>query len=297
MGTTSADAKSIAIESPEGLSACVSMLGAQLTSLSLDGREYLWQADKRWWPRSAPVLFPIVGSLRAGTTSAQGPCPMGRHGVARGELFSVLCADAGAVTLELSANERTLAAYPFRFRLRMTYALAGSTLTQRFEVTNAGDVPLPFTLGAHPAFNVPLCPGETFESYALRFSRPWSASSPTMVDGGLWDFSRRIPLVRDSDELRLSRELFATDTVMLEDVPERRVTLEGPAGHGVRVSFADFPYLGIWSAAGNAPFVAIEPWRGCSTATDEGSRLEDKRQTRTLMPGETDACSLEVTPF
>ena len=287
----------ISISSEAGLEARISTLGAQLTSIAREGREYLWQADARWWPRSAPVLFPIVGSLAPGTTCAQGPCPMGRHGVARGELFCVTREENGSVTLELRANERTLAAYPYRFRLALTYEAHADALTQTFAVTNEGDVPMPFTLGAHPAFNVPLCPGERFEDYALRFARPWSASSPTMVDGGLWDFSRRIPLVRDSDKLALTRDLFATDTVMLEDVPESRVELAGPAGHGVRLSFAGFPYLGIWSAAGNAPFVALEPWRGCSTATDEGTRFEDKRQTRTLAPGETDACSLSIEPF
>ena len=32
--------------------------------LALDGREYLWQADPTFWGKHAPVLFPIVGSLR-----------------------------------------------------------------------------------------------------------------------------------------------------------------------------------------------------------------------------------------
>ena len=66
------------------LSAVVDPMGAQLLSLQLDGREYLWQGDPRFWARRAPVLFPIVGSLRDGRAeSAQGPCVMGRHGIAR----------------------------------------------------------------------------------------------------------------------------------------------------------------------------------------------------------------------
>ncbi len=51
------------ISSPK-LSAAVSSEGAQLMSLVHDGVEYLWQGDERWWPRRAPVLFPIVGALR-----------------------------------------------------------------------------------------------------------------------------------------------------------------------------------------------------------------------------------------
>ena len=66
------------------LSAAIDPMGAQLLSLKLDGHEYLWQGDPRFWARRAPVLFPIVGSLRDGRAeSAQGPCVMGRHGIAR----------------------------------------------------------------------------------------------------------------------------------------------------------------------------------------------------------------------
>lgn len=39
----------------------------------------------------------------------------------------------------------------------MTYAITGeATLTQTFRVTNTGDVDLPFSVGAHPAFNAPV---------------------------------------------------------------------------------------------------------------------------------------------
>ena len=34
------------------------------------------------------------------------------------------------------------------------------------------------------------------------------------------------------------------------------------SGHGVRVEFPGFPYIGVWSAAHDAPFVALEPWLG-----------------------------------
>ena len=40
-----------------GYEATIDSVGAQLMSLRLDGGEYLWQGDKRWWPRRAPVLL------------------------------------------------------------------------------------------------------------------------------------------------------------------------------------------------------------------------------------------------
>lgn len=223
---------------------------------------------------------------------------MGRHGIARDRDFACAHADGHSVTFELSSDERTRAAFPFDFLLRMTYAIEGvSTLRQTFEVVNTGEVELPFTLGGHPAFNVPLCAGERFEDYELCFLRRWTAASPTMVEGGLWDFSRRIPVLADADRLPLSHRLFDVDTLLLEGVPGSAVELVGPQGHGVRVGFEGFPYLGVWSAAADAPFVAVEPWHGCSTALDEPDCFEAKRAVMRLAPGESRGLSFTVEVF
>lgn len=279
------------------LSARAAELGAQLMSLALDDVEYLWQGDPRWWPRRSPVLFPIVGSLRPGTTSAAGSCPMARHGIARTQVHRLVEHGERHLVFELSDTAETRAAYPYRFRLRMGYAIVGeATLEQRFEVTNTGEVPLPYVVGGHPAFALPLGAGVAadaepdptpFAGCELRFARRWSASSPTMGADELLDFSQPIPVLADADRLPLTRELFATDTIVLHDVPERAATLhDNRTGRSVRFDFPGFDYLGLWSALrGQAPFVAVEPWCGCATTTDESARLEDKRGMRQLAPG------------
>lgn len=142
-----------------GLTAAIDSMGAQLTSLALNGNEYLWQGDPAFWGKHAPILFPIVGSLRNNTaTSAAGTCEMPRHGLARiveHKLVEV-SEDGSSVTYEITDTPESLKAFPFHFKLNMTYALTGdATLTQTFAVTNTGDVDLPFSVGGHPAFNVP----------------------------------------------------------------------------------------------------------------------------------------------
>ena len=37
--------------------------GAELSSIIMNGTEYLWQADPAFWGRHSPVLFPIVGRV------------------------------------------------------------------------------------------------------------------------------------------------------------------------------------------------------------------------------------------
>ena len=284
-----------------GYEATIDSKGAQLMSLRLDGGEYLWQGDKRWWPRRAPVLFPIVGCLRNDfATSAQGDVHLKRHGIARLYDHEVVSTAPNAVTFRFDSTDETRAAFPYDFRLEMTYALGERGLTQTFSVTDTGSVPLPFTLGGHPAFNVPV-PGsdEAFDDYELRFAHPWTASTPAISDEGIADFATRTPLLDDSDVLPLSHALIdRVLTITLVDVPDRTVTLVGPqSGHGVELDFEGFDYLGIWTAATDAPFLAIEPWRGCATDVNESDVFEEKRGTTTLLPGETGAYSFTIRPF
>ena len=99
-------------------------------SVTLDGGEYLWQRDERFWPRCAPVLFPIVGNIRADQArSAAGPVSLKRHGIARNYEHAVLSKGQSTVTFELNADEGMLERYPSPFRLRMTYALSDDVRT------------------------------------------------------------------------------------------------------------------------------------------------------------------------
>ena len=318
------------------LSAAVDPMGAQLLSLQLDGCEYLWQGDPRFWARRAPVLFPIVGSLRDGRAeSAQGPCVMVRHGIARNYEHAVVyrAADGSSVTFELRDSAETRAAYPYSFKLNMTYAITGeATLSQTFHVTNTGDATLPFCVGGHPAFNVPMgaslqdagdgegeacgesgethggsdaacvplsvAAAETFEDYVLKFARPWSCTLPVIGNDGLMSWDNALECPQGTDTVALTHASFAHDALMFTDVPDSALTLLGTkSGHGVRVEFPGFPYIGVWSAANDAPFVALEPWSGHTTTHDEDDIFEHKAGMTLLAPGETNERTFSITLF
>lgn len=284
------------------LTATVDSMGAQLMSLTCAGGEYLWQGDPKFWLRRAPVLFPIVGCLKNDEAmSAQGPVCLKRHGIARTREHSIVERSESSVTFQLDSDEATRELYPFDFRLNMTYSTDGTSLAQRFAVTNTGDVDLPFTLGGHPAFNVPMprAEGERFDDYALVFAERWSPEVPVIDERGLHDFGRMTRLMDNDRELPLSHELIERHaTLVFHDVPKNRVTLVGTrSNHGVELEFDGFDYLGVWTASTEAPFLAVEPWHGCATAYDESDRFEDKRSTITLAPGERAELAFTVTPF
>ncbi len=282
------------------LSCAISSAGAQLMSVKLGDTEYLWQRDPKWWPRCAPILFPIVGVLRNGfATSKQGDIHLSRHGVARNLEHEIVEADESHVQYAVKSNEETLKAFPYAWELDMGFAAKDGRLFQTYTVKNPGTVTLPFTFGGHPAFNVPV-PGtdEGFDDYELHFAEPWDIVTAAIDTDGLQDFGHMTRLAH-SDTLPLTHGLFEKHlTLTLHDVPQSTVRLEGKKSHhGVELSFDGFPYLGIWSAEHEAPFVAIEPWVGVATSYDESDVFEEKRGMLFLEPGQELSRTFSIRPF
>lgn len=292
--------------SSNSLTASIDTMGAQLMSLRKGGSEYLWQGDSNWWPRRAPILFPIVGVLKdSKAESAEGTISLSRHGLARLNLFEVVEQSTSSVTLQLKSTEETRKSYPYDFELKLIFSVDGDTLTQTYKVTNPANVVLPFTLGAHPAFNIPI-PGveaTSLDQYHLSFTRSWTSYGPSITDEGLCDYTTPQRLIVDSDTLPLSWELIDREkTITLEDVPDRRIRLAAGTGapseaHGIQMDFEGFDYLGIWSAAPGCPFVALEPWCGIADTVDCDGIFEHKPGIISLEPGQSIAKTLNIKVF
>ncbi|MBS4870833.1 MAG: aldose 1-epimerase family protein [Atopobium sp.] len=292
--------------SSNSLTASIDTMGAQLMSLRKGESEYLWQGDSNWWPRRAPILFPIVGVLKDGEAeSAEGTISLARHGLARLNQFEVVEQSPSSVTLRLKSTEETRKAYPYDFELKLIFSVAGDTLTQTYEITNPANVVLPFTLGAHPAFNIPIPSVEaaSLDQYHLSFTRSWTSYGPSITDEGLCDYTTPQRLIVDSDTLNLSWKLIDREkTITLEDVPDRRITLAANVEassetHGIQMDFEGFDYLGIWSAAPGCPFVALEPWCGIADTVDTDGIFEHKPGIISLEPGQSIAKTLNIKVF
>ena len=76
----------------EALKVTINSFGAELASIwgKATDTEYLWNADAKFWKRTAPVLFPFVGSLKNKEYHYEGKTySMGQHGFARDMEFAV----------------------------------------------------------------------------------------------------------------------------------------------------------------------------------------------------------------
>ena len=272
-----------------GRTARVATHGGELVSYrDENGLEYIWTGDPAYWPGRNPLLFPIVGGLKDGKVHIEGKeVSMNRHGFARTSEFAVAGQGEDWAELELRESGDTLAVYPYPFRLVVRQQLTDTGFTTSVTVTNTGDKPMPFCLGAHTGFRCPLEEGERFEDYELVF--PQRETCPTIpLREGLLDRARAVPCLEDTDTLPLDYRWFdALDTLIFEGLRSRSVTLRSRrSGRGVRVSFDGFPMLAFWTAPGKrAPYLCIEPWHGCAAAWQEGPEFVDKAHCIALAPG------------
>src|SRR4249919_1503343 len=95
--------------SNDQLTVAINEKGAELQSVQLNGLEYLWQADAKYWGKHAPVLFPVVGELRDGKYFFEGrEYKLARHGFARDKIFKAEQTSGTSVTFALQDDAETL---------------------------------------------------------------------------------------------------------------------------------------------------------------------------------------------
>ncbi|KAA8479087.1 galactose mutarotase-like enzyme [Arcticibacter tournemirensis] len=268
----------------EGFVASIDTKGGELHSFfsKTNGLEYLWNGDPEYWPRHTPVLFPIVGGLKDDSFFYNGQeYSLIKHGFARDMDFEVEEVSATAVTLVLKSNDETLKSYPFHFELRHIYQLDDNRITLTYEVKNPSVTEMFFSLGAHPAFKVPLLEGTNYTDYYLEFEKK-ETSSQWKIDGNL--IAEPVPFLNNEDKLPLKHDLFYQDAIVFKDLKSETITIRSDkTPHGLRYHFKGFPYMGIW-AAKDAPFVCIEPWCGIADSVNHDKNLENKEGIIELPP-------------
>lgn len=252
--------------------------GAELFSVfnKSTGLEYMWSGNPAFWGKTSPVLFPIVGTLKEDKFVFDGKSyTLSRHGFARDREFDVNQTANDKVQFILNSDEASLRKYPFSFSLTISYSLVADALHVQYEVENRNNGELYFSLGAHPAFKVPLMSGTTYEDYYLEFNEKETAWRWPISDKGLIE-EHPVVFLDNSSRIDLRRELFYEDAIVLKHLRSRVVSLRATThSHGLDFYFEGFPFIGLW-AARNADFVCIEPWCGIADSVTHNQDLTKK---------------------
>ena len=284
------------------LSIGLTTAGGSFTSIKAQGREYLWQGDPAVWSGQAPICFPICGGLRDGRamTSSGHEVKLARHGFARKQEWELVEQTDTMIALKLESSSRAelLEQYPFPFKIVTRYSLEGKRVHVTYEITNEGTEDMPFFVGGHPAFACPLDEGESYSDYKLRFEAEEAAKLCTAVPStGLIDVENRSANPMQGCDLPLTHELFDFAETIFDVLNSHVVDyVKKDEEKGLRLTFSDMPYLIVWGKP-EGDFVAVEPWGGLSTCSDEDDVFEHKRGCLVAKPGETIARGFSIEIF
>jgi galactose mutarotase-like enzyme len=248
----------------------VNRLGAELCSVRDSvGTEFIWQAEEVW-PKHAPNLFPIVGSLLDHEYIYHGETyALSHHGFARNKDFDLLHQSEHSICLVLQQDEETLKSYPFKFTFLVTYTLNANNLMQTFRIINDDGKNIPVSFGGHPGFNA-----SPIDDFEILFSEEESVKSNQL--SGPYINQNTIEIIQ-KDRISLNDSIFENDALIFQGLSSKEVTLQKKnSTYAVKMDISEFPYLGIWAKPG-APYVCLEPWQGLADFLDHTKSIEQKR--------------------
>lgn len=260
------------------------------------GIQYMWQGNEEHWSGKNPSLFPMVGNTYTQDYEIDGKrYAMKNHGLIRYADLHCIKNDGKQVVMELNSDDHTKKQYPFDFHYEIAYELKDNMLTITYHITNTGDSVMPFSFGLHPGFNCPLCEGESFEDYTMRFS------NPEKMQQLVFDINKKedYKLINvELEEIPCNYDVFEKyATLIYKGAKSAYLTLEGKKGHGVKLSIAGYPYLALWTAKKGAPFVCLEPWYGHADFSEVKEDFYHREGTMLLSPQKTFTTAYTIEVF
>jgi galactose mutarotase-like enzyme len=261
------------------------------------------------WTGKAPILWPAVGRNfpyprggRAPYGAGFGWVLRGRvyaipiHGFARDQIWHIIgqgnCAGSAYLMLGLSSDARTRRMYPFGFTLTTEYRLWRSALyiRQAVHADRANAEAMPFSIGNHITFAIPLLPGD--DPLQTTISTP--AREQVLTDESGRPTGRIVPVSYARPRFLSSFKPLTPISLSGYAPGQEWVRLEDRSGFGILVSHSEdrrpsgtAVLFNLWGDVSQGYF-APEPWVGKqnSLATGDG--------TIALQPGRTFHWMVEV---
>lgn len=271
--------------------------GAELTKIFSKryNKDILWNGNKKYWGRQSPILFPIVGKLVDNETIIEENLySMTQHGFARDMEFEIIDKGDTFISYKLTNNESTLEKYPYSFELIINYTLKDNSINIEWIVKNTDSKDIFFSIGGHPAFNLPLFEQNDFSKYHLEFKKRSDVEKINLNTSFIDD----ITFIGDLKKLQLSPELFKNDALIYTNIDEVSICNNDGSKY-ITLSMQDFPLVGIWTpyyseTNSTAPFLCIEPWYGLADSIHSNKIYKNKKFINKLGKGKIFTTSYSI---
>ncbi len=274
--------------------------GAQLTSIQNKNAaiDYIWKGKE--WPKHAPILFPAIGrSTNDQYLINKTFYPMQQHGFANDCLFDRIEQTPTKIVLRFTENKETLKSYPFQFQFIVTYELIDHQLMISFCVKNTGGQKMTYSLGFHPAFNVPIAAEGTFEDYQLDFKTKDHTLERFEIIKSPYPYrtGKKIRLDEGVKSFPLTRKLFKDGLIILNNRMDSVTLKSTKTAHQINMDCSDFPYFCLWTKEDEAlDFLCLEPFYGLPDIIGQTQELYQKEGNIELEAGseKTLHCSMTL---
>lgn len=290
----------------------VPSMGGELSGLSMrfdgDWHELLYRAldyEKRpGWRGKAPLLWPATGisvikkSGEAGYLLDGLPYDMPFHGFARSSSWQVVgteqTTEFAALTLALHDDANTRRFYPFGFTLQVEYRLDNEKLRllYRVDADPGNDRDMPFSIGNHITFRIPLIPGSNPGD--LRFE---NELPDLLLRGEDKAFSGVVEPSPYTGTHRLASLPHRQAVSLGIDSSVARFTMNDPSGLSLELVqksqwLPSGPLIrfNLWADMEEG-FFSPEPWVGTQNSLNTGAGLLQ------LRPGQSWEWTIDIIPF
>lgn len=268
----------------------ISNHGAEVKSLVFNKEERIHDSNPAFWNRSAPLLFPCIGTITNNETIINGTSyNLSKHGFLRDQDFELVSIDSNQITLKFHSNDTTLKMYPFTFEVIVKYEINDDTMNSSVIIKNLSNNVMPFNFGLHPAFKTPITADETFEDYEICIQSLKSHPIYKVeLSNGTINFDEIVKTISFDNPLPLDYNDYLKDALVFDNIDFDTITLQNKKHtHGVSFKFEGFPMLGIWTPSPKrAPFICLEPWIGCADPTKHDGMFIHKKHIQTLKQNE-----------
>ncbi len=257
--------------------------GGKWIELLYRGRNYEPTED---WSGRAPLLWPATGrSLQPALTGelmptwsyAERRLEMPIHGFARDRRWSIGHRSGDKVSVSFADDPESRRIYPFGFRVSCDYRLSRNSIQLRYVVRAAATnrQPMPFSIGNHMTFAVPLVPGTPPGSMTVL--------SPAEFVLPLDQASRPTGAIVRNAQFRTPRPL--ASLASRRAIPlggykgEPWLRLSDPGGLNVtithspdRLAAGEPVMFNLWGDI-NTGFISPQPWYGRQNSLNTGDGL------------------------
>ena len=237
-----------------------------------------------------PILFPFAGKCyHEGQADKWSPAAnsirsMPTHGFAKDADFLIRSIDQSGFEVEMIQNENDRNTYPFEYTFTVIYHFLELSLQISLVLENEGRIPIPWSAGLHPYFQVPWRKDLALTDHQL--SIPAKKVYQYQNDGNMIkknpsnDYFYRLSAPNLINNIFYETIEPKAEISLLSGEETLRVSEVGGAETGSRLTFVS------WTKP-NAPYFCLEPWMSPPNSPSNET-------TRMVGPSARDEFTIEI---